>query len=651
VRRRLVSHRRTALIIFAAIAVSFLIYFAASLANASRSLRRAQHDVARETQLAYRSVRLDRPISTGFEPVSSPAQFRDAALLNGRLFLCGPSGLLEYAVDGKLHKHFRPGLELPAAPLVAIASAPGAGWSSQQLWIATAGAGLLRFDGAAFEQILPANAAARSLTSVLPLASGRILLGTEKAGVLVWDGKALTELHPSLAGFHVTALAGSEADLWIGALDRGALRWHAGQLDRFTESSGLPDAQVLSLAVDGPTAFVGTALGAAEFRDGRFTRVLAPGIFAQTLLVHADTLHIGTLEEGIVDVALAAAKSRPRARILASAEGAITRLVELNNRIYALTENALYQRRPDGALEPALDRTVQPSQLTDRNISALAFDRAGRLWVGYFDRGLDILEPSLDRARHIEDDRVFCVNRIVTEDERGVTAVATANGLSLFDASAQLRQTLTKSDGLIANHVTDVLLRAEGKNVAITAATPAGVTTIDDAGTSSLYAFHGLVNNHAYALAASGSRILVGTLGGLSILDSGVVTASYTTANSGLKHNWITAIARVDADWFLGTYGAGILKLDSAGRWSAFADLKSPVEINPNAMLVTSRAVYAGTLGQGLAVFNRASERWARITTGLPSANITALAAGGGYIYIGTDNGLSRVPETEVPLP
>jgi ligand-binding sensor domain-containing protein len=650
VRRRLVSHRRTALAIFVLASVC-AIYIVASLATASRSLHRAQHDVARETQLAYRSIRLDRPISTGFEPVSSPAQFRDAVLLNGGLYICGPSGLLEYAIDGKLHKHYRPGLELPAAPLVAMASAPGAGWSSPQLWIATAGAGLLRFDGASFEQILPANAAARSVTSVLPLASGRILLGTEKAGVLVWDGKALTELHTSLAGFHVTALAGSEADLWIGALDRGALRRHAGQLDRFTESSGLPDAQVLSLAVDGSAAFVGTALGVAEFRDGRFTRVVAGGLFAQTLLARGDTLHIGTLEEGIVDVALAAAKPRPRARTFATAEGAVTRLIELNHQIYALTENALRQRRSDGALEPALDASAQPAQLTDRNISALAFDRAGRLWVGYFDRGLDILEPSLDRARHIEDDRVFCVNRIVTEDNHGVTAVATANGLSLFDAAAQLRQTLTKSDGLIANHVTDVLLRADGKNVAITAATPAGVTTIDDAGTSSLYAFQGLVNNHAYALAASGSRVLVGTLGGLSILDSGVVTAGYTTANSGLKHNWITAIARVDADWFLGTYGAGVLKLDSAGRWSAFADLKAPIEINNNAMLVTARAVYAGTLGQGLAVFNRASERWTRITTGLPSANVTALAAGGGYIYIGTDNGLSRVPETQVPLP
>ncbi len=126
------------------------------------------------------------------------------------------------------------------------------------------------------------------------------------------------------------------------------------------------------------------------------------------------------------------------------------------------------------------------------------------------------------------------------------------------------------------------------------------------------------------------------------MLDSGLVTASYTTANSGLKHNWVTGIVGVDNDWFLGTYGAGVLKLDAAGQWSSFPDLKGPLVINPNAMLVTATAVYAGTLGQGLAVYSRESGRWTRITTGLPSLNVTAICAANGYIYIGTDNGLTR---------
>jgi ligand-binding sensor domain-containing protein len=243
---------------------------------------------------------------------------------------------------------------------------------------------------------------------------------------------------------------------------------------------------------------------------------------------------------------------------------------------------------------------------------------------------------------------VFCVNRIVHQNGAGATAVATANGLVLFDAAGRQRQVLGKADGLIANQVTDVLLSGDSRSPTITAATPAGITTIDASGTSSLYAFHGLVNNHVYALAASGSRLLAGTLGGLSILDSGNVSANFTTANSGLKHNWITAIVPVANEWFIGTYGAGVLKYDSTGRWSAFADWKGSSEINPNAMLVTDRAVYAGTLGKGLAVYNRGSGRWTFRTAGLPSLNVTAVAAGNGYLYAGTDNGLVRIAEGEL---
>lgn len=225
-----------------------------------------------------------------------------------------------------------------------------------------------------------------------------------------------------------------------------------------------------------------------------------------------------------------------------------------------------------------------------------------------------------------------------------MSAVGTANGLVLFDGAGRQRQVLTRSDGLIANNITDVLLRKES----ILVATPAGITTIAPSGTSSIYAFHGLVSNHVFALAASGNRVLAGTLGGLSVLDSGLVTASFTTANSALKHNWITAIVPVGDEWFAGTYGGSVVKLDSTGRWNAFDDFQSSAEINPGAMLVTDRAVYAGTLRQGLAIYSRASGRWHLLERGLPSRNVTALAAQGGILFVGTGNGLVQVPESRL---
>ena len=60
---------------------------------------------------------------------------------------------------------------------------------------------------------------------------------------------------------------------------------------------------------------------------------------------------------------------------------------------------------------------AQGAVLADRNISALGI-ADGKVWVGYFDHGLDVLEASGERARHVEDQNVFCVNRIVGAPDR-----------------------------------------------------------------------------------------------------------------------------------------------------------------------------------------------------------------------------------------
>jgi outer membrane protein assembly factor BamB len=168
---------------------------------------------------------------------------------------------------------------------------------------------------------------------------------------------------------------------------------------------------------------------------------------------------------------------------------------------------------------------------------------------------------------------------------------------------------------------------------------------VDRAGVRSLYAFHGLVNNHVYTVATRGAETLAGTLGGLSVLDGDTVRASFTTANSRLKHNWITGLVRVGDEWFAGTYGAGVLRLDASGEWHSFPDLKPGLVVNPNAMAVSGGRVYAGSLDHGLFLFDRASGRWTNTAAGLPSRNVTALTADGGYLYVGTDNGLVRIAQ------
>jgi ligand-binding sensor domain-containing protein len=607
-------------------------------------LRDARDRTASESTLRFTTRPIDTVLPVGLESLGAPAVFTDAITYNGHLYVAGPAGLTEYD-NGIAFAHYRAGIELPPAPITALAVGLAGDSRAPELWIATAGEGLVAFDGRAFRQVRADDARYRKLTSLLALDTGRILIGTEKAGVLVYDGRDLKPYHPSLADIPVTVLAGDEASLWIGTIDRGLLHWKAGALEIIADS--LPDKQILSLAVvsekAGESVYAGTGLGVAEIRDGKVTRTLAQGYFAQSLLApdgkNDGKLWVGTLDEGLVSVPLAARPGRDtRARSSACENCSIRKILRVDNDVYALATDSLWRgneqiiRKEDGVL-------------ADRNITALSMDSTGRLWVGYFDRGLQVLDPGGARGSVFEDDHLFCVNRIAHDQARGVSAVATANGLVMFDSSTVRRRVITKEDGLIANQVTDVVLRPDGSAIA---ATPAGVSFIDASGISSIYAFQGLVNNHVYALASDGARTLAGTLGGLSILDGPIVKASFTTSNSALKHNWVTAIVKSGSDWFIGTYGAGVLRMDSTGRMESFADLRGQIEINSNAMAVTDRAVFAGTLDRGLAVYNVASQRWNFWTRGLPSSNVTAVEARGGVLYIGTDNGLVKVPETTV---
>jgi ligand-binding sensor domain-containing protein len=607
-----------------------------------RALRISSEEVRSEHEIAFVSRSLGRPVETNFEPVSAPAVFLQAAAFQGHLYIASPAGLMEYDPNGTPLRKFMVGRELPGSPLIALTEAAMADAHEPELVIATQQDGLLAFNGQKFRQIYPKEADFRAITSILPVGAGHLLIGNIKRGVLLYDGKKFSPLHPTLSRLYVQTLAGDETDLWVGTLNQGVLHWHAGETETFGEEQGLPDSQVQTITRAGEKTYVGTVMGVAEFDGSRFSRVLARGVLATSLLVRGENLIVGSEDQGILTIPLTG--RHPNASSNETSQlSEVRQFFSSGETVYALTRSALYEMNARGfgwreVLQP--DATV----LSDRNISALAADESGRLWVGYFDRGLDILQRDSSRVTHVENERVFCINRIWPEAKTGTVSVATANGLVRFGASGKQEQVLTRADGLIADHVTDVAPYRDGMAIA----TPAGLTFLDASGARSMYTFHGLVNNHVYALGVSGDDLLVGTLGGLSAINKGDVQANYTAGGSGLKHNWITAVVPVGDEWMVGTYGAGVLGMNRAGHFQSFEKATADVEINPNAMLVTQGHVFAGTLGNGLYIYDRTTRRWTAVSEGLPSTNVTALAESNGYIYVGTDNGLVRIQEQKL---
>ena len=173
-----------------------------------------------------------------------------------------------------------------------------------------------------------------------------------------------------------------------------------------------PIRQVQSLAISGDTTYAGTATGVAVFNNGRFSRVLASGIMATALLATPTQLYVGSEDQGVIVIPLEGRRPNPN-----PGPGAILsevhQLFASGDAVFAVARNGLYRMNPRAF---GWQRVLETGStvLTDRNVSALAADSTGRLWIGYFDRGLDLLSADT-RVTHIEDEHVFCVNRILPD--------------------------------------------------------------------------------------------------------------------------------------------------------------------------------------------------------------------------------------------
>ena len=664
--------RRTVVVISVATVVLCLAVVGVVIWRVENALVGSRRETATSELLGVEIRTVGAQPNPGFEGITSPAIFKSAAAFQGRIYLSGPAGLSVYATDGTLEHFYRVGIDLPTAPLGQMAVGTLADSRQPELLIATLGEGILAFDGSRFRQIRASQDDARVVTALLPVSSGSLLIGTAKLGLLIYDGKALKKFHTTTNDVYVTSLAGSEAELWVGTLNDGLLYWHGGQTEHIGEGQGLPDRRVDQIALGGGRVYVGTPMGVAEMRDGKILRELAKGRYAHALLAEGDSLLVGQVNAGVMRVSLSGNGDDGRARrpivarVAVSVEdphasrgidgnsgwATVEQFLAVGDSRYALASDGLLVLEADGQWQWILGRRAlgnSGSQLTDRDVSALMVGSDGRLWVGYFDRGLDVLAAAGGAVNHVENEHVFCVNRIVEDMKHGSVAVATANGLVLFDNDGRQKQVLGREAGLIADHVTDVALYGDGMALG----TPAGITFLDNTGAHSLYAFQGLVNNHVYALGASQDQtgqdqLVAGTLGGLSLLAGGQIRRNLTTATSGLKHNWITGLAAVGNEWLVGTYGAGVLRLGSDGKVTSTEATRTGVVVNPTAMVADGRVVLAGTLGQGLLVGDASGTRWRTVSAGLPSLNVTALAIRNGQVYVGTENGLVKISEDKL---
>jgi ligand-binding sensor domain-containing protein len=77
---------------------------------------------------------------------------------------------------------------------------------------------------------------------------------------------------------------------------------------------------------------------------------------------------------------------------------------------------------------------------------------------------------------------------------------------------------------------------------------------------------------------------------------------------------------------------------------------RRPVRVNPGALLVHDGRVLAGTLDDGLLVFDPGTRRWSSADAPLGGKNVTSLLWTADALWIGTVDGLVRIARPQEVL-
>ncbi len=348
----------------------------------------------------------------------------------------------------KRREPIRASTRLALTMLFALLLWAGAGFAIAQV---------LRFENLSQEDGLTMN----HVTAFLQDEAGFLWIATQD-GLNRYDGYEVRRFRPDgtsqgLQNGVITALArGTDGQVWVGTRQGGVSRWDP-RSEQFTTwlRSDDPDHNAVFALLANPdgTLLVGNFAGLdlLDPRDGSFRRVAEGAVRFLARDRHGDVLVIG--------------RRGSLSRI--DAAGNLQQIDTQASRIHyaALDETGrLWAGAEDGSLLVRQQDTQELKPLAGLHagseVSAMLFDRNGKLWIATTTNGLFWHDPSSGETHHFRSDMAdrnsLPSNQLLAlhEDQSGVLWVGSDQGAARHDpASARFRVFRAAPDGLADDYI------------------------------------------------------------------------------------------------------------------------------------------------------------------------------------------------------
>lgn len=652
------ENKRSVIIALSVVVVLSLTAIIIYVVKTNKRLAAEREQIATALRVEVQETQLRAPATDGFTAFLDSSDVRATANLANIRYLATSGGLIALDENGNIKRRYTTLDGLTDNDLTALAV------FNNKLFIGTGASGMMSFDGNGFTGYRFVKPQATRVSAMFATDS-ELLIGTLDGGLFEYDGtKFVRRLNGTTgADFNrVTALLANHSRIYVGTQDKGLYVWREAHIEHFSTAEGLPSLHVTGLAVM-PTdeaIAVATDFGVATLSETNEIKELSKQANITSLAVSGGRLWAGLFSGGVIDikgnnangVVQNVADTGHQATDAGTLKSIPTSVFAGNGKLFALTQEGAFERDAQ-AKSPAFvtmsTAIASDKALTSAHITSLALDDAANLWVGYFDRGVDIISPETrERLSHVEDERVREVNFIAIKKGDDHAFIATSRGLVQLDSRLQQSVMTREQNGLIDNAIAHISFGDDSSSGTkgagrMVLATAGGLTDITNNRPRSLTAFHGLSSNHLYTSVSIGPRLFLGSLAGLVELEGLRVVRTYKTSNSKISHDWVTALAEADGTLYIGTNGGGVDALLPTGEWLNFADELGKFEVNQNAMHFDGEKLFVGTSDKGVLVYNTRERRWTRISAGLTSLNVTAITADDRFIYVGTLNGLTRI--------